>query len=81
MQKQLAMLQELTNQADKDPASPVTRQATCAVFRDVLLPMLSAELTGKGIFGFIARIGIGQLKQLIERYLAQNCSTPGFQRP
>lgn len=81
MQDQLNFLQRRVRELDKDTGSSVTKQATCAVFRDVLLPMLSAELGARGVLGFIAKIGIGWVKTIVERYLAQNCSTPEFQKP
>lgn len=81
MEQQLLNLQARVNELDRSTSSSVTRQATCAVFRDVLLPMLNAELGARGILGFVSKIGISWVKGLIERYLAQNCSTPEFQKP
>lgn len=70
---QLAELETRIAALDADRTSPITKQATCAVFRDVLIPMLNAEIKATGIFGFAAKWALGKVKGLLEGYVHRNC--------
>lgn len=57
----------------RDATSPVTQTAVCAVIRDVLVPMLNAEIRATGFFGFLARMALGRVREILDAYLARNC--------
>lgn len=73
MERELIALESRVDSLDSDTTSPITKQATCAVFRDVLIPMLNAELKATGFFGFAARFALGKVRGILEAYIARNC--------
>lgn len=60
-------------QYDLDDTSPIRVRVVCAVFRDILIPLLNSELRGRGVFGFIKNIGIAAVKAWLEDYVEHNC--------
>lgn len=77
--KEVELLENRVNALAADNTSPhITKDAVCAVFRDVLIPMLNAEIKATGLLGFAARWALGKVKGILEGYLARNC---GVVRP
>ena len=73
MEREVLNLEMRVRELDLDTTSPITQSVVCAVFRDVLLPVLNAEIKATGFFGFVARMALGRVKAILEEYLERNC--------
>lgn len=73
MEREVLDLEMRVQALDLDTTSPITQPVVCAVFRDVLIPMLNAEIKTTGFFGFVARMALGRVRAILDLYLERNC--------